>query len=247
MASDGSNAVVGAEERILEVSGLRAGYEGRPVVYDVDLTIFEGKITCLFGSNGAGKTTCLKAISGLLRPFAATIRYHGEERSLGHAARSAGEGISYIPSERFTFADLSVEDNLVLGGYSERSASARDARREEMLEMFPVLRERFHQKAGTMSGGEQRMLSIAMALMSGPRVLLLDEPSLGLAPMIVEQLMDSLQRLAADRGLSVLMVEQNVGQALRVADHVYVIRSGRIILDGEATRMRERDDWWDLF
>lgn len=247
MADGEVTTMVEAGERILEVTGLRAGYDGRPVVYDVDLAILQGKITCLFGSNGAGKTTCLKAISGLLRPFAGTIRYRGEERALGHAARSAGDGIAFIPSERFTFADLSVEDNLALGGYSERSAGVRDERREEMLEMFPVLRERLGQKAGTMSGGQQRMLSIAMALMTGPRVLLLDEPSLGLAPAIVEQLMETLRRLAAERGLSVLMVEQNVGQALRVADHVYVIRSGRIILEGEASRMRERDDWWDLF
>jgi len=247
MASGEATTAVGADRRILDVSGLRAGYDGRPVVYDVDLAIFEGKITCLFGSNGAGKTTCLKAISGLLRPFAATIRYDGEERAVGHAARSAGEGIAFIPSERFTFAELSVEDNLALGAYSERSAAARGERREELLDMFPVLRERLDQRAGTMSGGQQRMLSIAMALMSGPRVLLLDEPSLGLAPAIVEQLMETLARLAAERGLSVLMVEQNVGQALRVADQVYVIRSGRIILEGEATRMRERDDWWDLF
>jgi branched-chain amino acid transport system ATP-binding protein len=247
MVSGEATAAVGAGERILEVTGLRAGYDGRPVVYDVDLAVFAGRITCLFGSNGAGKTTCLRAISGLLRPFAATMRYRGQRRSLGRAARSAGEGIVYIPSERFTFADLSVEDNLALGGYSERSAAAREEQREEVLEMFPVLGERLTQQAGTMSGGQQRMLSIAMALMSGPRVLLLDEPSLGLAPAIVEQLMESLRRLASERGVSVLMVEQNVGQALRVADYVYVIRSGRIILEGEASRMRERDDWWDLF
>jgi branched-chain amino acid transport system ATP-binding protein len=246
MASKEAKAAVDAGEKVLETIGLTAGYEGSPVVFDVELAVQRGQITCLFGSNGAGKTTVLKAISGLLRPLSATIIYRGAERPLGRAARSAGEGIAYIPSERFTFADLSVEENLSLGGYSAKSATHAE-RREQVLEMFPVLRDRLRQRAGTMSGGQQRMLSIAMALMSDPQILLLDEPSLGLAPAIVEQLMETLRRLTAESGLSVLMVEQNIGQALRVADHVYVIRAGRIILDGAAGPMRERDDWWDLF
>jgi branched-chain amino acid transport system ATP-binding protein len=236
-----------ATGNLLEVSGLTAGYDGRSVIYDVDLTIGRGEAVVLLGSNGAGKTTTLKSIVGLLPPQRASIRYDGTDRSGRRASECAGDGISFIPAERFTFANLTIEENLGLGAYTVASAEARDERRNRVLELFPILGQRLTQKAGTMSGGEQRMLSVAVALMAAPRLLLLDEPSLGLAPAIVEQLMAVVGQLQTEDQMSVLMVEQNVGQALTIADRVYVMRSGRIILEESAEKMRARDEWWDLF
>jgi branched-chain amino acid transport system ATP-binding protein len=233
-------------EPILEVAGLRAGYGGRPVVYDVDLTVGAGEVVVLLGSNGAGKTTTLKAVTGLLRPQAGTVRYAGKPWALGQAWRAASAGMALIAAERFTFGDLSVEENLALGGYTQSVADRRE-REAEVYELFPVLAERRSQLAGTMSGGQQRMLSLGVALMVRPRLLLLDEPSLGLAPAVVEQIMATIGGLVRERGMSVLMVEQNVGQALSLADRCYVMRSGRIFVEESADDMRARDQWWDLF
>jgi branched-chain amino acid transport system ATP-binding protein len=155
--------------------------------------------------------------------------------------------MSLIPSERFVFGDLSVLDNLRLGGLHEKSADVRQSRREQVYGMFPILRERSTQLAGTMSGGQQRMLSIGVAIMSGPRMLMLDEPSLGLAPSLVREIFDSIRSLATEEGLSVLLLEQNVGQALRITDRVYVMRSGRVILEETAEEMKAREQYWDLF
>lgn len=232
---------------LLRVDNLSVGYDGRPVVYDASFRVARGEVVTLFGSNGAGKTTTLKAIVGLLRPLSGSVLYDGVERVGRDASRGAADGISLIPAERFTFADLSVDENLSLGAYSVSSADTRQMRRDRALELFPRLKDRLRQKAGTMSGGEQRMLSIAMALMAGPRLLLLDEPSLGLAPTIVEQVMGVVRQLRDDDGMSVVMVEQNVVQALRIADRAYVMRSGRILLEAEATELRKRDEFWEMF
>jgi branched-chain amino acid transport system ATP-binding protein len=232
---------------LLEVHGLTAGYNRRPVVYDVALSVDEGEIVVILGSNGAGKTTTLRSIVGFLRPFSASVRYRGEAWPVDRPWLAARRGIALIPSERFTFAALSVGENLALGAHSVRSAAERRGAQEHVIELFPRLGERLEQKAGTMSGGEQRMLSIAVALMARPQLLLLDEPSLGLAPAVVEQIMRTLKSLVDNEGMSVLMVEQNVGQALQIADRVYVLRSGRIILEESAERTRAREQWWDLF
>jgi branched-chain amino acid transport system ATP-binding protein len=233
-------------EPLLEVRGLTAGYGGRAVIYDVDLKLHRGEVVVLLGSNGAGKTTTLKSIVGLVRPLAASARFDGMKWRMDRPWRAAQSGISFIPAERATFAALSVADNLALGSYTIRSPEDRERRMGQVLELFPRLGERLTQKAGTMSGGEQRMLSIGIALMAEPKLLLLDEPSLGLAPVIVEQIMTTIAELSA-RGMSVLMVEQNVGQAVRVADRTYVMRSGGMILEEPAAQTRARDDWWDLF
>ena len=236
-----------AAEPLLEIEGLTAGYGGRPVVYDLDLRVGRGEVVVILGANGAGKTTTLKSIVGLVPPLSARVQYAGRPWPTDRPWRAAKNGIAFIPSERFTFAGLTVNENLALGAYSSPAGDERDERRRLVLDMFPILAERGGQFAGTMSGGQQRMLSLAVALMSGPELLLLDEPSLGLAPVVVEQILAAISRLVDERGMSVLMVEQNVGQVLEVANRTYVMRSGRIILEEEAEAMRARDDYWDLF
>ncbi|MGH2632567.1 MAG: ABC transporter ATP-binding protein [Tepidiformaceae bacterium] len=232
---------------VLKVDGLSAGYSRTPVVFDATLRVQPGEIVTMVGHNGAGKTTTLRAICGLNKPFAGKVEYNDRDVSSLTCSQKVKLGLSFIPAERFTFGQLSVDDNLLLGGLPTRSSAARETLRERVFEMFPVLRGRSKQMAGTMSGGEQRMLSLGIALMADPKLLLLDEPSLGLAPAVVQRIMDLVRSLASERGLSVLLVEQNVAQALRVADRVYVMRSGRIILEESAEKMRQRPQLWDLF
>jgi branched-chain amino acid transport system ATP-binding protein len=155
--------------------------------------------------------------------------------------------MALIPSERFVFADLTVRENLLLGGANIREGDRRQERLELVYELLPVLAERETQLAGTMSGGQQRMVSLGLALMTGPKLLMLDEPSLGLAPTIVQQIFAKVRALADSEGLSVLLLEQNVGAALRIVDRVYVMRSGRVILEESVEEMRERESYWDLF
>ncbi|MBI2766875.1 MAG: ABC transporter ATP-binding protein [Chloroflexi bacterium] len=229
------------------VQGLSAGYNKRPVVFDASLRVGEGEIVTLVGHNGAGKSTTLRTICGLNRPFGGTVSYRGSDVSHVRCAQKVKLGISFIPSERFTFSQLSVQDNLRLGGLPVKDAALRSETIARVFEMFPVLRTRTRQVAGTMSGGEQRMLSLGISLMSRPQLLLLDEPSLGLAPAVVQRIMELIKELAERDGLSVLLVEQNVAQALRIANRVYVMRAGRVILEETAERMRQRDHLWDLF
>jgi branched-chain amino acid transport system ATP-binding protein len=155
--------------------------------------------------------------------------------------------MALIPSERFVFSDLSVLDNLLLGGANEPDGDRRAKRLEMVYSLLPILKERAEQLAGTMSGGQQRMVSLGLALMSSPKLLMLDEPSLGLAPAVVEQIFTRVRQLADAEGLSVLLLEQNVGQALRIVDRVYVMRSGRVLLEETVEQMRARDSYWDLF
>jgi branched-chain amino acid transport system ATP-binding protein len=231
----------------LVVEGLKAGYNKRAVVFDASLRVGEGEIVTVVGHNGSGKSTALRSICGLLRPLGGKVSYRGRDVSHVGCAQKVGLGISFIPSERFTFGQLSVQDNLRLGGLHVKSAADREESLARVFEMFPVLRSRSRQMAGTMSGGEQRMLSLGIALMSRPKLLLLDEPSLGLAPAVVQRIMDLVKELAEHDGLSVLLVEQNVAQALRIADRVYVMRGGHIIVEETAEKMRQRGQLWDLF
>jgi len=234
------------KEDLLVLSGLQAGYGKKHVVFDVDLHLRKGDIVTIIGHNGAGKTTTLKTIFGMLPPLGGSITYGGEEFGGASCRRNVLRGMSYIPAERFVFSDLSVLDNLRLGAMDVSDSGVRDTRRGRVHEMFPLLKERAAQRAGTMSGGQQRMLSLGLAMMSGPK-LLLDEPSLGLAPALVAEIFDGVRRLADEEGLTVLLLEQNVGQALRIADRAYVMRAGRIILEETADQMRARKDYWDLF
>ena len=234
-------------EALLEVAGLRAGYGRRPVVYGVDLDVSPGEIVAVLGHNGAGKTTTLNAIFGFIEPMAGSVSLEGSEVTTLPAVEHARRGMTYVPAERFVFQDLSVRDNLLLAATQEPSPERRADHEHRVDALFPVLGERRTQRAGTMSGGEQRMLSIGMALMAGPRLMLFDEPSLGLSPLYVETIMDAIRTVADELRVGVVMLEQNVAQALRVADRVYVMRSGETIAHETAAQLRTREHLWDLF
>jgi branched-chain amino acid transport system ATP-binding protein len=230
---------------LLEVKGLQAGYGRRPVLFEVDIRISVGEIVAMFGHNGAGKTTTLNSIFGRIRPSAGTIQFAGEDITRTKGIENVRRGMTLIPAEQFVFGDLTVLDNLRLGAFG--NASEMPERMSQVYELFPILEERTKQLAGTMSGGQQRMLSIGIALMTGPKLLLLDEPSLGLSPALVQQMMAAIGRLAHEQQLSVLMVEQNVVQTLGVVDRAYFMRGGRIILEEPAEQLKGRDSYWDLF
>lgn len=234
-------------QALLEVSSLSAGYGHRQVLFDMSLEVGEGEIVAMFGHNGAGKTTMLNSIFGLVKPTGGTVRCDGDDITGAPCARTVRKGVAYIASENFVFGELSVLDNLKLGGHLESSRALIRERLQGVYELFPILEERGSQVAATMSGGEQRMLSIGMALMSGPRLLLVDEPSLGLSPALIDQVMEAIGRLARDESLSVLLVEQNVVRTLPVVERAYFVRSGRIILEEGAEDLRKRESYWELF
>jgi branched-chain amino acid transport system ATP-binding protein len=221
---------------MLELRDLHVYYGHLHALKGISLEVHPGEIVTIVGSNGAGKTTTLMTISGLLRPRQGSIRYRGQDLTRLAPHEIVKVGISHCPEGRQIFAPLTVRENLLLGAYHrrDRTAVARDWAWVETL--FPVLAERRHQKAGTLSGGEQQMLAIARALMSRPQVLLLDEPSLGLAPLLVNRIFEVIQELR-EQGVTILLVEQNAYQALQVADRAYVLETGEIKLQGPAREL----------
>jgi branched-chain amino acid transport system ATP-binding protein len=236
-----------ANTPILRVTKLQAGYGRKQVVFDVDLRVSQGEILGVFGHNGSGKTTTIRTVLGVMPVLGGTIEFKGKDVTKASSRANVKSGMAMIPSERFVFADLTVIDNLLLGAANHADPDRRDKRLELVRGLFPVLLERSTQLAGTMSGGQQRMVSLGMALMASPALLMLDEPSLGLAPAVVQQIFTTVRRLADEEGLAVLLLEQNVGQALQIVDRVSVMRSGRVILEETADQMRARDSYWDLF
>jgi branched-chain amino acid transport system ATP-binding protein len=238
-----------AEQRklLLDVKGLSASYGRRPVLYDIDLQIAPGEVVAMFGHNGAGKTSLLNTIFGRVKPSSGTVTFDGREITSLRAIDNVRHGMTLIPAERFVFADLTVLDNLKLGAFGQTSPETIAKRLDQIYEVFPILAETKAQLAGTMSGGQQRMLSIGIALATEPRLLLLDEPSLGLSPTLVDQMMETIARLAREESLSVLLVEQNVLRTLPVVDRAYFLRSGRIILNESAEELRKRESYWELF
>ncbi len=234
-------------ERLLAVEDLTTGYRRKQVVFGVSLEVRAGEIVALLGHNGAGKTTTLKAIAGLLPVWSGRVSFDGEPIEHVSSAARVRRGLALIPQERFVFADLTVAENLDLGAFTVADPERAAERREAVFALLPVLAERRRQLAGTLSGGEQRMLSLGMALMMRPRLLLLDEPSLGLSPLLVERIMATIQEIVRREQLTVLLVEQNVRHALEIATRVYVIRTGRLILEETGSAMAARGEWWDLF
>jgi len=217
---------------MLEVRALRAGYGAIEVLRGVDLAVAAGEIVALLGSNGAGKSTLNNNISGLYRPFGGTIRFDGADIAGAPSMRIVEAGLVQVPEGRRVFPNLSVRENLELGSY-RRGRAARANNIDHVLSIFPRLGERLVQTAGTLSGGEQQMLAIGRGLMSEPKLLILDEPSLGLSPILVEEMFALIGRLNRD-GLAILLVEQNVVQSLAVAHRAYVLENGRIALSGKA-------------
>ena len=228
---------------ILEVDGVSAGYGHVTVLQDVHITVAFGELVAIVGANGAGKSTLLKVVAGLLRPRSGTIRFAGADIASLPTDRRVAAGIALVPEGRHLFGPLSVAENLDLGAYARRRLGAEvlAESRAEVLELFPRLAERMNQPASTLSGGEQQMLAIGRALMSSPRLLLLDEPSLGLAPRLVSEIFaaaDSLRK----RGMTVVLIEQDARLALSRADRGYVMRTGRVALEGSASDLLADDD-----
>jgi len=220
---------------MLEVSGLRAGYGGVEILRGIDLTVSAGEIVAVLGSNGVGKTTLNKVLSGVLTPSAGAIRFDGHSLTGSSAASIVKAGLIQVPEGRKIFPNMNVRENLELGSY-RRARGNRAANLERVLATFPRLRERLTQTAGTLSGGEQQMLAIGRGMMAEPRLLILDEPSLGLSPLLVEEMFALIRRLNAE-GMPIMLVEQNVAQSLEIAARGYIIENGVVTLSGPAERI----------
>ncbi|HKX09004.1 MAG TPA: ABC transporter ATP-binding protein [Stellaceae bacterium] len=220
---------------MLDVSGLDAGYGALPVLRGIDLGISAGEIVAVLGSNGAGKSTLNNTLSGLLKPSAGAIRFDGVEIAGAAPATIVAQGLVQVPEGRRVFPNLSVRENLEMGSY-RRGRAHRTENLDRVSGIFPRLRERMDQRAGTLSGGEQQMLAIGRGLMAEPRLLILDEPSLGLSPLLVEEMFALIAGIRAD-GLSVLLVEQNVVQSLEIADRACVLEHGQFVLAGPAANL----------
>lgn len=216
---------------LLEVRKLTVAYGDVQVLWDASLTIDEGSVTALLGPNGAGKSTMLKTIMGLTRPLGGEIIFGGQSIQQLSSHRITELGVSLILEGGRPFPDMTVAENLDLGANSRRARGRADQARAEVFELFPVLRQRQGQAAGTLSGGERQMLALGRALMGSPRLLMLDEPSLGLAPLVVVHMFEIVERLNS-RGITILLVEQNIHHSLKLAHHSYVLETGRIVLEG---------------
>jgi branched-chain amino acid transport system ATP-binding protein len=219
---------------LLAVDDLAVGYDGMRALQGVSLRADAGAIVALVGANGAGKTSLLRAISGLVRAEHGTIVFDGTEITREPAHGIVARGIAHVPEGRRVFASATVRDNLLLGAYVDRNADRRRERLDAAFTAFPILLERLDQRASTLSGGEQQMLAIARGTMSGPKMLMLDEPSLGIAPKLIPQIYAGVKRIA-ETGTTVLLVEQNVREALKAADTAYVLQTGRVVLHGAAS------------
>jgi branched-chain amino acid transport system ATP-binding protein len=230
---------------LLEVKDLVVGYAKRVVVHGLSMVVEEGEIVAIIGHNGAGKTTTLKGLFGLLRPFKGEILYNGLNITGRAPVDNVKDGITFLPQEQFIFPELNVRENLDLGAYTVEDDV--ESRLETIYQLFPVLKERAWQRSSTLSGGERRMLGLGMTLITRPRLLILDEPSLGLAPVLVKSMLETLRQIRKVLGTSVILVEQNVKHALEVAHRVYVVKMGRIILEESGQNLLQRGEWWDLF
>lgn len=226
---------------MLELTDVTTGYGEIQVLHGIDLQVDDGEIVALIGSNGAGKTTTTRTICGMIPTWDGTITYHGDDITNEDPDEIVDRGIVQVPENRELFVNMSVRDNLLLGAQTEEAKEKREENMEYALSLFPRLEERKSQIAGTMSGGEQQMLTLARALMSEPDMLILDEPSIGLAPQLVSEVFDVIQEVQADRDLTVLIIEQNVKETLEVADRAYVLENGEITLEGDSEELLDDD------
>jgi branched-chain amino acid transport system ATP-binding protein len=231
---------------LLEITELNAGYGDVQVLWGVSFGVREGEIATLIGANGAGKTTTLKAISGVVRATAGTIVFDGKEITRAASHRIAALGIAHVPEGRGLFPLMSVRENLELGLISSRARAAASESYERVFTLFPKVKDRQTQQAGTLSGGEQQMVAIARGLMSKPRLLILDEPSLGLAPIVVKEMFETIRTINSE-GTTVLLVEQNVQQSLKLASRAYVLENGRIVIDGPGPALLDDDRVRDAY
>ena len=227
---------------VLTLANVESSYGPIRAIRGVSLKVAKGTIVTVLGSNGAGKTTILKTISGILDPTKGTVEFKGEDITAKDPALIVQRGLSHVPEGREVFPLLSVHDNLMMGAYTrkDRDGVARDV--ETVYGYFPILRERSKQDAGLLSGGQQQMLAISRALMAAPELMLLDEPSLGLSPKLTREIFEIVVRINRERGTTMLLVEQNANMALNVADHGYVLETGRIVMDDTCAALREKED-----
>lgn len=221
---------------MLDIHRLNVGYDDLKVLFDLELSVNEGEVVALVGSNGAGKTTLLRAISGTIPVTSGSVEWYGTDLTKIPAHKRAEMGIAHIPQGRGILSTLSIKDNLIMGSYSKRTRSRRDANIDRVLCAFPILRERLSHLAGTLSGGQQQMLAIARAMVMEPQLLILDEPSLGLAPIIVDEMFAILADLKS-QGTSMLIIEQNLVKALGLADRGYVLETGHVALKGSSQEL----------
>jgi branched-chain amino acid transport system ATP-binding protein len=221
----------------LEVKDLQVSYGAIAALKGISFSVDQGEIVTLIGANGAGKSTTLKTISGLLRPRAGSVSFNGVDISQAPPHKIVAMGISHCPEGRKPFSNMSVRENLLLGAYTQTDKKAVAQSMDRVFERFPRLKERISQLAGTLSGGEQQMLAMGRALMSRPQILLLDEPSMGLSPILVQQIFDIIKEIN-ETGTSILLVEQNAYMALSIANRAYVIETGEIVLSGSAEKLR---------
>jgi branched-chain amino acid transport system ATP-binding protein len=222
---------------MLEIKDLEVSYGSIKALHGVSLNVPEKSIVTLIGANGAGKSTTLRAISGLIKARAGSVTYNGEDITNHPAHKIVGKHLCHVPEGRMVFANLTVAENLRMGAYLRNDKAGIAADMDYAFTIFPRLKERIHQAAGTMSGGEQQMLAIARALMSQPKCLMLDEPSLGIAPILVRAIFDQIVAINKERGLTILLVEQNANLALGISHHGYVLESGKVILEDSASAL----------
>jgi branched-chain amino acid transport system ATP-binding protein len=228
-------------ERVLDVQGLEAGYGEVQVLWGVSLGASRGALTTIVGANGVGKTTTLRAVAGTLRPWGGRIRFQGDDVTWLSPHDKAARGLVLVPEGRQLFNSMTVEENLEMGAYTSRASRGFAGRLEHVYTLFPRLKERRQQRAGTLSGGEQQMVAIARGLMSDPALLIIDELSLGLAPLVVRELFDKLHELK-NEGLTILLVEQNVHLAFSLSDYAYVIAEGRLFTEGPPARLESQPE-----
>jgi branched-chain amino acid transport system ATP-binding protein len=226
---------------MLKVDGIDAAYGDVQVLFDVSLDIQEGELVAVIGANGAGKTTLLKTISGILPPQKGSISFKDKTISAQPPYRTVADGIVQVPEGRLLFPGMTVRENLKLGAYLTDGKETVNERLETVNKMFPRLKEREKQLAGTLSGGEQQMLAVGRGLMAGPKLLMLDEPSLGLAPILVQQVFDLAQQINKELGVTVLLVEQNVRHSCEISDRAFVMENGKIVLQGPGSEMLENE------
>lgn len=226
---------------LLRLSDVHAAYGAAAVLFGIDLEVRDGEVVCLLGRNGAGKSTTIKTISGLLQPSRGSISFAEQELTGCSPMEIVGRGIAVVPEGRRVFPSLTVQENLTIGAYAKRSGIVPKVALEEIHDLFPRLAERRNQMAGTLSGGEQQMLAMGRAMMARPRMLLMDEPSMGLAPLLIDQVFETINYLAK-QGITILLIEQNAAAALDIADRAYVIERGRVVLSGDAADLQESEE-----
>jgi len=232
---------------ILEVKGLVAGYGKKRAVHGVDLALNKGETLLVLGHNGAGKTTLMQSVFGLNPPMAGQVFYEGRDVTARNPALNVADGLAFVPQGHAIFSSLTVRDNLELGAFVETDRARIQKHLDDVFSMFPILKEREKQIAGTFSGGQKQMLAIGMALMHGPRVLILDEPSIGLAPNLVDRVMKSVEEIKRRFDASIIIVEQNVKYSLPVADRVVVLKTGGVIYEGDPEPLMDHQKLIELF